>query len=286
MRAVEHAGPVERRVRVLRALHVQLVAGRPVEGAARVGADLGAHVATRAAGRRRAARRSSSTTSRWTSTLPRPRRCARPATWNSPESSASRSHSLAGAIAGELLPQVLRERRHSPRARAAGACSRCRRSRTGRGRPPRRPGGTGRRCERWLRAQKPPAARAAPGAPASAASSPYVTTSPRGTVRSAAAQRVRNGVSYSRSTGTSSSGTLLAREVRLQKLHDFRRRSLDLRVTRSVIRRKLALAPGGWGFGMGPGERSVPSARGHGSSCQTTRPSATTSSPTPQPSTS
>src|SRR4051794_22873698 len=38
-------------------------------------------------------------TSRWTSTLPRPRRCARPATWKRPESSASRSHSFAGAIA-------------------------------------------------------------------------------------------------------------------------------------------------------------------------------------------
>src|SRR5581483_10099458 len=38
-------------------------------------------------------------TSRWTSTLPRPRRCARPATWNRPESSASRSHSSMGAIA-------------------------------------------------------------------------------------------------------------------------------------------------------------------------------------------
>src|SRR5262249_29480840 len=38
-------------------------------------------------------------TSRCTSTLPRPRRCARPATWKSPESSASRSHSRAGAIA-------------------------------------------------------------------------------------------------------------------------------------------------------------------------------------------
>src|SRR5262249_55236321 len=38
-------------------------------------------------------------TSRWTSTLPRPRRWARPATWKSPETSARRSHSLAGAIA-------------------------------------------------------------------------------------------------------------------------------------------------------------------------------------------
>src|SRR5205823_6060290 len=38
-------------------------------------------------------------TSRWTSTLPRPRRCARPATWKRPESSASRSHSLLGEIA-------------------------------------------------------------------------------------------------------------------------------------------------------------------------------------------
>ena len=41
--AVEHAGPVQGRVGVLRALHVELVAGRPVEGAARVGADLGPH---------------------------------------------------------------------------------------------------------------------------------------------------------------------------------------------------------------------------------------------------
>src|SRR5262249_3930627 len=38
-------------------------------------------------------------TSRWTSTLPRPRRWARPATWKRPESSASRSHSFMGAIA-------------------------------------------------------------------------------------------------------------------------------------------------------------------------------------------
>ncbi len=58
-----------------------------------------------------------------------------------------------------------------------------------------------------FRAQKLPAARAAPGAPASAASSPYVTTSPRGIACSASAQRVRNGVSNSRSTGTSSNVT-------------------------------------------------------------------------------
>src|SRR5439155_25263731 len=58
-----------------------------------------------------------------------------------------------------------------------------------------------------LRAQNEPAARAAPGAPASAASSPYVTTSPRGISRSASAQRSRNGVSYSRSTSTSASDT-------------------------------------------------------------------------------
>src|SRR6185436_4658867 len=41
MGPVEHAGPVQRRVGILRALDVELIPGRAVESAARVGADLG-----------------------------------------------------------------------------------------------------------------------------------------------------------------------------------------------------------------------------------------------------
>src|SRR5206468_1660568 len=58
--------------------------------------DLTAHARSSAKARRATVELE---TSRWTSTLPRPRRCARPATWKSPEISASRSHSRAGAIA-------------------------------------------------------------------------------------------------------------------------------------------------------------------------------------------
>ena len=52
----------------------------------------------------------------------------------------------------------------------------------------------GTRNAKRFAAQKAPAARARPGDPASAASSPYVTTSPRGTPRSASATARWNGV--------------------------------------------------------------------------------------------
>ena len=83
----------------------------------------------------------------------------------------------SGAIAGELVAQLLRERHL--RAPAAAACSRRRASRTSRGRRPRRPGGRGRRARSGCARRTIPAARCAFGRPASAASSPYVTTSPR-----------------------------------------------------------------------------------------------------------
>ena len=141
---------------------MELVAGRAVESSARVGADLGPHVAVRAGARRRGARRSSSRRRGGR------RRCRGRAggTAGDVEETGQLGEPVAlvrGAIARELLPQVVRQRGHSPRARAVAACSRCRRSRRGRGRRRRRRGGTGRRCGRWLRAQKLPAARAAPG---------------------------------------------------------------------------------------------------------------------------
>jgi hypothetical protein len=57
--AVEHAGPVQRRVSILRALDVELISGRAVESAARVGTDFGPDAAhaeerERPAGDRRA----------------------------------------------------------------------------------------------------------------------------------------------------------------------------------------------------------------------------------------
>ena len=95
-----------------------------------------------------------------------------------------------GRDRGELLAEVVREHRGIPRAREGGACTRRRRSRTSRGRRRATTRWQGTKRPSRLRAQKLPAARAAPGAPASAASSPYVTTSPGGIARSAVAHRV------------------------------------------------------------------------------------------------
>ena len=108
MGAVENAGAMQRRVRLLGALDVELVARRLVERAARVGADLGRDPEERRSANARRATVELET-SRWTSTLPRPRRCARPATWKRPESSASRSHSLRRRDRGELFPKIVRE---------------------------------------------------------------------------------------------------------------------------------------------------------------------------------
>src|SRR5205823_7747566 len=80
--------------------------------------------------------------------------------------------------------------------------------------------------------------------------------SPRGTSRSASAQREKNGLSYSRSTGTSPSGTS------------------------SPVKYAWSSSTSGWS------PLAEPLSATFGSSCQTTRPSATTSSPTPQSSTS
>ena len=99
------------------AFDVELVARLPPEGAPPVGADLRADAERRAAARRPGAPTAGLARSRWSATSPRPSRCSRPAKWKSAESSASRSHSRAGAIAGELGADVLRERHASSSSR-------------------------------------------------------------------------------------------------------------------------------------------------------------------------
>ena len=245
---------MQRLVRVLRALDVELVARRAVERGALVRADLGVDARTRAGARTRAARRPSS----------RGRGGARPRRGRAGGRCRRRGRDPTARRAGRSRTPA-----RSPPARRAGpqretpSSSSSRRLYASPNEPydPSPPAET----TRWhgtkrpsrLRAQKLPAARAAPGR---------------------AGERGELAVRHD-----------LAARDRAQRLRAAREeRRLVLEVERDVLERRPARrrsTPGA--------ARPARSARAvgavadaFGSSCQTTRPSSRTSSPTPQPSAS
>ena len=114
-----------------------------------------------------------------------PRRCKLPAVWKSAEISASASQRRAGAICASSFRTSSASVTRRPPCAAACACSR----RPSEPYPPSPSAPTtlwqGTTIPKRFVAQKEPAARAAPGCPESAASSPYVTVSPRPTPRRA-----------------------------------------------------------------------------------------------------
>ena len=176
--------------------------------------------------------------SRWSAMRPPPRRCTLPAPRTSAESSASRQQAFRGSIAASssrTSTDRLRARR--PPARAAAACTRCRASRSSPDRRTRPRGDTGRRAGSCSRRRRCPR-RAARGRPASAASSPYVTTSPQGTARSASASACWNGVPHSASSSTSSKET---RSPRKYAQHSIRQRMLRARGRRGARARELVV---------------------------------------------
>ena len=95
--------------RALVDVDVELVARRPVERAAAVGADLRADAEV-AQQRERAARGGRAREVEVDGDAACPRRCQAPATWKSAESSASRQQRRARRDRGELVAQLVRER--------------------------------------------------------------------------------------------------------------------------------------------------------------------------------
>ena len=196
--ASEHSGLARARPCVVRARDDELVARRPVERVAAVGADLRGD-AQRAQQRERAARdgRLGEVEVEDRST-PRPRRWTVPAVWNSAEVSASRSQRDAGAIAASSARASSTSVWSLTASTPSSASSRrfvrtSRRARSRRSRSPRRPGGTEARARARPTAQKAPAARAARGRSASARARRTSRSPPR-------ARRVTHSAS-ARSTG-------------------------------------------------------------------------------------
>ena len=167
---------------------MQLEARLAAERAPAIRADLGRDAEPaqqrEGAARDRGARRRR----RWSATLPRPAqsggcRRSRASADELGEPAARRCGSIAASFRPRTRSGERQFRAAWPRlrARAAAACSR----RRARRRSPMPSAATtrwhGTKMGSRLRAQNEPAARWAPGRPASAASSPYETTSPRGT---------------------------------------------------------------------------------------------------------